>query len=428
MGVSSSSILGRSRDARTATGRSLAISIAIILSIMGVVSAPEATAAPATSTVSGTSARFSAEWHTCFRVVTEGDCHVLAFNVSEFVGKRDGEKTSTFNLCLNIDHFHIAPEDFTFRGSESGCVDGPAGRLEVEPDLSTLRLPPTTIVVEGESCDEQGCVPSGPRSVSFSATFTGREDLAESHRKTKTRLADCVLERHSRGSSRTGVASATFDGIFFPEEASDDPGFTANASAGTTISAKMTCTNGEEAIEVPAGTASISAGVETCTPSGDDFLCEGHSVHVSELDEIVDGQVVTSRTVCAFHYVFIGVEGFYESGCADIEPGALQLAKDLSVGSLPPTEVTLDVLTCTGGSCEPDGTRKVVVDIQFTGTGAVLDGRSRLRLEQSGCVTLENSKGAVRRGEATFTLDGHTFHDEFHASAELGTGKMVVRC
>ena len=212
----------------------------------------------------GEGTRMSAEWHTCFRVIQEGTCHVLAFNASE-TNTKHVSGTPGVLVCLSLDIFFVHPDRTgEYVGFEGGCATGPSGSLVAASILSSVSLLPVIVPVERFECTAGSCEFAGSREVTFSVEFTGREPEVVRGSTQMQKFGGCTLKTVSSGLSRTGVATAVYDGVFFPEIASDDPGFVSNAGFFS-FRDWVTCEDSDEFPFLPSGeTLILETSSSTC--------------------------------------------------------------------------------------------------------------------------------------------------------------------
>ncbi|HYH92214.1 MAG TPA: hypothetical protein VD763_03560 [Candidatus Saccharimonadales bacterium] len=97
--------------------------------------------------------------------------------------------------------------------NEFGCtMDLGAGSV-IAKDLSTATLTPTTVTIQGETCDEISCVPAGtPRDIVVEGTWTGVGQVVREQYRSVTDDGVCVSRDRSKGSFREATFAGTFDG------------------------------------------------------------------------------------------------------------------------------------------------------------------------------------------------------------------------
>ena len=107
---------------------------------------------------------------------------------------------------------------------ENGCAQDVGDGTVIERDLSAATIAPTTITLEGFSCDEIECGPTGEtRDVTVEGTFTA---TSAAFRQSNRNVFDdgiCTFRDSSRGTSRGAMFSGTVDGQ--PLEFGGEDGF-----------------------------------------------------------------------------------------------------------------------------------------------------------------------------------------------------------
>ena len=95
----------------------------------------------------------------------------------------------------------------------NGCTTELGAGSVIAKDLSTATLTPTTVTIQGQICDEFGCVPAGdPRSVVVEGTWTGVGPVFRNSFRSVTDDGVCVFRDRSSGTFREATFSGTFDG------------------------------------------------------------------------------------------------------------------------------------------------------------------------------------------------------------------------
>jgi hypothetical protein len=159
--------------------------------------------------------------------------------------------------------------------------------------------------------------------------------------------------------------------------------------------------------------------------------CSGDSVFAFEGMRRESGQGATrTNEVCYASFIDTfnpeGGEGgsfSHEFGCTE---GGVVWGKDLSSVTISPTTLTLQGESCTFTApetepvCTETGTRQVVVEGTFTGTGSLVRQSHRSFTDDGHCVFRDSSSGYSRNAAFEGTVDGSAFSTE---EAFLNDGK-----
>ena len=134
--------------------------------------------------------------------------------------KGDGANRVT-EVCADIytDTFNSTtgePIDFT---QEFGCTTELGAGSVIAKDLSTATLTATTVAIQGQTCDEFECQPTGdPRDVVVEGTWTAVTPVVRELFRGFRDDGVCVQRDRFSGSYRDASFAGTFDGQPFEAE------------------------------------------------------------------------------------------------------------------------------------------------------------------------------------------------------------------
>jgi hypothetical protein len=96
---------------------------------------------------------------------------------------------------------------------EFGCTTDVGEGTVIERDLSGATIAPTTIALEGFSCDEIECGPTGEfRDATVEGIFTATSAVFRQSNRNVFDDGICIFRDSSRGTSRRAMFSGTVDG------------------------------------------------------------------------------------------------------------------------------------------------------------------------------------------------------------------------
>lgn len=114
-------------------------------------------------------------------------------------------------LCAFVNTRTFVSGAFIDFSQEFGCTTELGAGSAIAKDLSTATLTPTTVTIQGQTCDEFGCEPT-EREIEVAGTWTGVGPVI---RETVRLVSDdgvCDFRDRSSGTFREATFSGTFAG------------------------------------------------------------------------------------------------------------------------------------------------------------------------------------------------------------------------
>jgi hypothetical protein len=97
---------------------------------------------------------------------------------------------------------------------EQGCVlDVPHGALAFGANMTSVSLAPTTVEIQEQVCDKEGCVPGASRNVTVAASWTGVGSIMSWKYRTRLDQDLCRYDESAKGSARNATYTGTLDGV-----------------------------------------------------------------------------------------------------------------------------------------------------------------------------------------------------------------------
>jgi hypothetical protein len=209
--------------------RSLAAMVAVLALLP--LAAASVSAAPPGTEVFGFSEHGLSASADQFECQVEGDIQTCSgMNVFVFSGQRreqgSGAITGT-QVCMSsfVDMFNQATDEFISATFEFGCTTDVGAGTEIERDLSSATIAPTTVDLQIQTCDPTECTdPVDSGSAVVEGTFTGTGPVIRQSSHNSFDDGICTFRDSFRGTSRQSTFSGTIDGQAV-EIGNDENGF-----------------------------------------------------------------------------------------------------------------------------------------------------------------------------------------------------------
>lgn len=201
--------------------RQTLIAVAAVILVLPLVAASALAAPPATDSWSFTRQGFTAE-------AGEGDCTTTGDlvtctgqNVWVFAGKSREQGSGAVRgteVCLSsyTDTWNEATGESVSYTSEFGCTTDVGAGTVIEHDLSSVVIGPTTVTLQGETCETVGeefeCTATGTRDVVVEGTFTATSPAVRQSSRSFYDDGVCTFRDSFRGTSRSAMFEGTIDG------------------------------------------------------------------------------------------------------------------------------------------------------------------------------------------------------------------------
>jgi len=117
-------------------------------------------------------------------------------------------------VCTHIytDVFNEATHESISFTSEFGCTTDVGAGTVIDRELDSATIAPTTVPLQSETCDENGCTLVDTRSVVVAGTFTAVGPETRQRHKSFYDDGVCVLRDSFRGVARSSAFVGTVDG------------------------------------------------------------------------------------------------------------------------------------------------------------------------------------------------------------------------